>query len=137
MQLSLNKKHLVIYLLLCSLFLTGYISVLNPADSGFANTNFLSASAAGWGSDHSAMAGQGCSGQFDYLSASGNMASAYINSLRTMAWPNLKTNVSVLIAAILAQIICLIISSRLSFINFSKFNSIQITCFLHKKDGMK
>ena len=137
MQIRLSRRHIFICLLLCSLFFTSYTGVLNTNGTVVPEANIFSSSSINGGSDHSSVNNGANSSPVDYISTTGSPITFYAFSLRETQWPNPKTNSNLLTAIIAAQIICLIYSLRLSYTNFTQFNSIQITAFLHKKDGMK
>jgi hypothetical protein len=134
--MKVNQKHFFICLLLISLFLTSYISVLNTNGIISSDTNASDVSFSSGGSRHSLMDGGTNFRHLDYISAISieffNFSS--IKNTRPLA---AKTIFDILTALIAAQIVCLIYSSRLSKNICTEFNSIRIIFFLHKKDGMK
>ena len=137
MQIRVSKKHIWICLLLCSLFLTSYISVLNINGIISSNVNVSESSSISGGSENSSMNGGTNSGHVDYMAATATSIDFSIFSLKQSRWLVTKNSFNILTAIVTAQIICLIYSSRLSDKTCAQFNSITITAFLHKKDGMK
>lgn len=75
-------------------------------------------------------------GHFDYLAADTSI-DPFISLMKQSRGLFTKFGFNLLTAVAAAQIISFIYSSRLSAQVCSQFNSIKITCFLHKKDGMK
>lgn len=136
MQIKLTRKHFLICLLLCSLFITSYASVLNTNGTVFSDVNVFGGSSLSGEHDHSAMNSEGDFGLVDYMTA-GSSPDFLVLSVKLSRLPNIKTTVTILTAFIAALTICLIYSSRLSNTVCTQFDSIQITAFLHKKDGMK
>jgi len=136
MQIKLSRRHFLICLLLCSLFITSYASVLNTNGSIFPDINVFNGSSLSGGHDNSAMSSEGDSGLVDYTTA-GSFLEFSVFSVKLSRLPDIKTTVNLLVALIAALIISLIYSSRLSDTICTHFDSIQITAFLHKKDGMK
>lgn len=135
MQLKLTRNHLLICLLLCSLFITSYASVLNTNGTVFSDVNVFNGSSLSGTHDYSALNSEGTAGQIDYMASS--CLELTLFSIRLARLPNMKTAVDLLTAFIAAITICLVYSSRLSQTVCLHFDSIQITTFLHKKDGMK
>lgn len=138
MQIKVSKKHLLICLLLCSLFLTSYTSVLNSNGSIYSDENIFDGSSfSSRDNQPSAMSSGDKSGLVDYMSA--NSSAIYFTSIsfQKARLPFSKTNLNILTSLISLQIFYLVWSSRLSNSICPKFDSIQITVFLHKKDGMK
>ncbi|MGE5391157.1 MAG: hypothetical protein ACM3PE_08870 [Deltaproteobacteria bacterium] len=136
MQIKTSRKHVFICLLLCSIFLCGYASVLNVNGSVFSDINVFDGSSLSGGTYGSAMSSGINAGPADYMT-SGITSEYFAFSVKAARLPNIKTTVNILTAIISALIIRLIYSSRLTNIICTQFDSIQITEFLHKKDGMK
>lgn len=136
MQLKLERKH-IIYLLLCSLFLTSYISILGPNNNLFPDPNIFCGSSINGGSDHSSMNSSANKWQGNYTAAVDSSLASSVFTFNQNRLPNIKTTVSSLNAIIVTQAIWLICSSRLTNTICTQFGSIQITVLLHKKDGMK
>lgn len=135
MQIRISKNRILIGLLLCSLLLTGYISVFNTAGVIPSEMNVFARSSMSGGSQSSMKVAVN-TWPLDYLTA--DTAIDFSNlSIKQSRWLFAKTNSDTLTAATAALMICFIYSSRLSDQICSQFNSIQITFFLHKKDGMK
>jgi len=137
MRTKISKKHILIGLLLCSLFLTGYMSVFNTIGSISSDANGYDISSVSGGSEHSSMNGGINFGHVDYMTTTDTSIDSSFFSMKQSRWPVPKTGFNILTAIIAAQIICFIYSSRLSAGICTQFNSIRITFFLHKKDGMK
>ncbi|HWP98762.1 MAG TPA: hypothetical protein VN426_18115 [Syntrophomonadaceae bacterium] len=135
MPIKVSKKNIWICLLVCSLFLTSNIGILTTngivSSDGYAFNN----SSINGGSEHSSMNGVTDLWNINYLS---NISSElFVSSTKPSQWLLTKTIFNILTSSITAQIICLIYSSKLTGNLCSQFNSIGITLFLHKKDGMK
>lgn len=137
MQIKLSKKNILICLLLCSLLLTSYISVLNTNGIIPVDVNIFGRSSLSGASEHSSMNGGANSGYVDYIATTDTSIDFSVSSLKQSRWPVPKTGFNILTAIIVAQIICFIYSSSLSDRISTPFNSIRITFFLHKKDGTK
>lgn len=137
MQIKISKKNIMICLLLCSLFFTSYISVLNTNGIIPVEVNIFERSSLSGGSEHSSMNGGANSGYVDYIAATDTFIDFSASSLKQSRWPVPKTGFNILTAIIAAQIISFFYSSRLSDRISTPFNSIRITFFLHKKDGTK
>ncbi|MEN6460424.1 MAG: hypothetical protein ABFC94_03520 [Syntrophomonas sp.] len=139
MRMKSSKKHVIMCLLLCSLFLTSYISFLNTNDIISSVANLSNASFESGASEHSLMVAETNSWHFDYVSATGTSILELFNfsSIKNTRPLVTKTIFDILTALIAAQIVCLIYSARLSKNICTQFNSIRIIFFLHKKDGMK
>jgi len=135
MQINPGRRHLLICLLLCSLFITSYASVLNTNGSVSSDVNVFNGSSLGGTRDYSTMNGEGNSGLIDYMAFSFLDLSLF--SVKLSRLPNMKTAVNLLVAFISSITISLVYSSRLSNSFATQFDSIQISAFLHKKDGMK
>lgn len=137
MQIKISKKNILICLLLCSLLLTSYISVLNANGIIPVYVNIFERSSLSGGSEHSSMNDGANSGYVGYMAPTDNSIDLSVSSMKQSRWPVPKTGFNILTAIIVAQIICFIYSSRLSDSISTPFNSIRITFFLHKKDGTK
>lgn len=139
MRMKISKKHIFMCLLLCSLFLTSYISVVNTNSIISSEVNGADISFGSGGSEHSLMVGGNNLWHFDYISATGTSILEFFNfsSIKNTRPLVSKTIIDILTALIAAQIVCLIYSAKLSRNICTQFNSIRITFFLHKKDGMK
>jgi len=135
MQLKLTRNHLLICLLLCSLFITSYASVLNTNGTVFSDVNVFNGSSLSGTRDYSALNSEGTSGLIDYMASSWLELALF--SVRLSRLPNMKIAFALLTAFIAAITLCLAYASRLSQTTCPHFDSIQITAFLHKKDGMK
>lgn len=135
MQIRINKKSSLICLLLCFLFLAGYITVLVTNGIIPANVNTFDVFSCNGG--QSSMNGGTNAGHDDYMTAvitSCEASNSLIQQLRS-----LSTRVSFRTLAEVAsvQTACSIYYTRLSDRIYTQFNSISISAFLHKKDGMK
>jgi|GEM_PF-1042643 len=138
MRMKTSKKNVLMCLLLCSLFLTSYISVFNTNGIISLEANVSDVSFGSEGSGHSSMDGGTNFGHFGYLST----IDSFIEFLNFSSVKNTrplaaKTLFDLLTALITIQIVCLISSLRRSENLCTQFNAIKITFFLHKKDGMK
>lgn len=137
MQIKLNNKHILICLLLCSLFLTSYISVLNTNGIISSDVNVSDISSVSGGSEHSSMNGGANVGHDDYMAATNTSTEFSIFSMKQSRWQGAKTSFNMLTIIVAAQMTCLIYYSRLSDETYIQLISSIITVFLHKKDGMK
>ena len=137
MQIKVSKKNILIYLLLCSLFLTSYISVLSTNGIIPSDVNIFERSSISGGSEPSSMNGGINSGHVYFMATNNTSIEFFILSMKQSRWPVPKTGFDIFTAIITALIICFLYSSRLSAGICTQFNSIRITFFLHKKDGMK
>lgn len=129
-----NNKLIFICLLLCSLFLTNNISVLNT--NVIISSDINSSSVSG-GSEPSSMAGGIDAGHNDFMAAPNTSAEFSISSQRESRWLGAKTTFSFLTAIIAVQMAFLIYYSRLSSQPYTQSFASVITVFLHKKDGKK
>lgn len=136
MYIKMRKKHIGICLLVCCLFLTGYLSILNTGNI-FADNNVFASSSIGGGSQHTSMDGTADSGHFDYLSATDTAICYPAFSIQQSRSQVTKIKSNLLTTIITALLICFVYSSRLCARVCTPFNSLRITVFLHKKDGMK
>ncbi len=137
MQIRVSKKHIWICLLLCSLFFTSYISVFNTNGMISSAENIFDRSSISGGSEPSSMNGGINSGHVDFMATANSSIEIFISSLKPARWLVSKNGFNLLTAILAAQIICFIYSARLSAAICTQFNSLSITRFLHKKDGMK
>lgn len=137
MQIKTNKKYILICLLVCSLFLTSYISVFSTNGIISPDSNVFAVSSLSGANEHSSMNGGANSGHVDYMATTDSTLDFSIFSLKQSRWLVTKNSFHILTAIVAAQIICLIYSSRLSDTICTQFSSIRIIFFLHKKDGMK
>lgn len=136
MQIRISKNPILIWLLLCSLFLTSYISVFNIPGMLPSDLNVSARSSMSGGSGQMSMNGAAGTGYLAYLAADTSIDS-FISLMKQSRGLFSKSGFDLLTAVAAAQIISFICSSRLSEDICSQFNSIKITFFLHKKDGMK
>lgn len=135
MYIKLSKKHMGICLLISCLFLTSYLSVFNTSD--FSTANLCNVSAVDGENENSSMNGGAYSCHFSYESSADTSISYPFISIKQSRSQVVRINFGILTAITAAQLICLIFSSKLSYSFCTPFNSIRITTFLHKKDGMK
>lgn len=135
MHIRLNKKHTMICLLLCAVFLTSYTGFLNANSSVLSNINIFNASSLNSSGDNSSWGSKANPWQLDYISVT--PAASYLAFTRSTPSSETKANTNLGAALIAAQIIVMLFFSQLTYINSPHFNSIQIIAFLHKKDGMK
>lgn len=129
-----RKSCILIWLLLCSLFLSGYSGLLNT--NGLTPYDLLADSAAS-GGNLSPLSGGMRAGYADLFAAPD--ADSWIKSLLPIyqsRWLPAKSNCTVA-AAMAALMTCLLCSSSLIRRFSIPFNSLSITIFLHEKDGMK
>lgn len=140
MQIKVNNKNIVnilICLLLCSLFLTSYISVLNTNGIISSDVNVSGISSVSGGSEYSSMTGGADVGHDNNMAAANTSTEFSIFPIKQSRWQGAKTSFNMLTIIVVAQITCLIYYLRLSDeTNIQSISSI-ITVFLHKKDGMK
>ena len=137
MQFKASRRHLLICLLLCSLFLTSYTSALNANGTIFSDASIFDGSSLNGSNQPSAMNNGAKSGLVDYIAANSSAISFSSISVKQARLPFSKTYLNLITALISLQILFLVWSSRLSNSVCPKFDSIQISIFLHKKDGMK
>lgn len=133
MQRMLSKKHIFICLLLCSLFFASGTGLLTA--TGLSSGQFNGSSISG-GNDLSSMSGGMKAGHADWFAAADSSLESFSLSINQSRGQNSKSN-SIVLPAIAGLITCLIYSSRLTQRFANPFNSLSITIFLHKKDGMK
>jgi len=136
MQIKATNKYSLICLLLCLLFLTSYITVLNT-NSIISPNNILDIFSGNGGSEHASMNDSTNVGHDDYMAAVNTAWESSSFSIQQLHLPGTKTSFRTLAAMISVQTACLIYYARLSDRIRIQFNSIGITVFLHKKDGMK
>ncbi|MEL7564246.1 MAG: hypothetical protein AAGU27_05120 [Dehalobacterium sp.] len=134
MQTNVISKRILLCLLICTLFLTSYTSVLNT--NGIISSDIFDFFSTSGRSEHSSMSG-GASAGLDYLAAADTSLESSIFSVKQLRWLSIKTSLSILTAIVITQIACLIYYSRLSDQTYTQSYSSVITVFLHKKDGMK
>lgn len=137
MRIKISNKRILICLLLCSLFLTSYISVLNTNGIIPSDVNIFERSSISGANEPSSMNDSANSGHVDYMANTDTFIDFSVFSLKQSRWLVPKTSFNILTAIVAAQIICFIYSSRLSGTICTQFNALKITIFLHKKDGMK
>lgn len=130
MQTKVNNKSSLIYLLLCFLFLTSFINVLNTNRIISSNVNAFDVFSGNGGSEQSSM-----NSDTNAVMAAVNTSLESLNfSIRQL---HTKTGIRTLDAIISVQTDGLLYYSRLSDRICTQLNSIIITIFLHNKDGMK
>lgn len=135
MYLKSSKKHIGICLLISCLFLTSYLSVFDTIS--FSKLNVFNVSSINGENENSSMNGGANAWDFCYQSAADTSISFPFLSIKQSRAQVTRINFNILTAIAAAQLICFIYSSRLSDRICTPFNSIGITAFLHKKDGMK
>ena len=138
MRIIINGKRLQICVLLCSLLLLEYVNfgIFSSAQfisAGVSEFNMASPSGA---SQHSSMSDSVYAG-LDILAAINDSARFNIASAGKSRGPSYKNNYASLAVGSAAHVTALIHYLRLSKEIYNQFDSIQITTFLHKKDGMK
>lgn len=137
MQIKVNNKHILLYLLICSLFLTSYISILNINGVISLDVNVFDIFSTSDRVEHSSMNGGANVGYNDYLPATNTSTELSIFSMQQSRWLGTKTSPKILTAIVAALLACLFYYSRHSNKICPQLNSLLITIFLHKKDGMK
>lgn len=135
MRMKSSKNLMGISLLIICLLLTGYVSVFNTADP--ANVNVYNASPINGEDRNTSMNGGAYSWHFSYQTAADTVRSFLFVSPKQFHSQLAGIIFSILTAIAAAQLICLIYSSKLSNRFCLPFNSLSITTFLHKQDGMK
>jgi len=133
MQIKISKKHILICLLICTLFLTSYISVFSAGGMISPELKVFTGSSLSGG--ESSMSGEANSGHLGFLANFENLS--FLFSMKQSRELITKTGFSTVAAMIASLVFFLILSSSLLQKTCTPFNSIQITVFLHKKDGMK
>ncbi len=135
MRIIINGKRLQISLLLCSLLLLGYVNF-----GIFSSAQFISSGMSEFGmassSRHSSMSDSIYPG-LDFLAAINDCTGLNIASAGKSRGPSYKNNYASLAVISASHVAGLINYLRLSKEIYNQFDSIQITTFLHKKDGMK
>ena len=135
MQMKVNKKYILVCLLICTLFLTSYSSVFNAGGNISPEMNAFTGYSLSDGSSQSSMNGRANSGHLGYLANFATLSSLFsMKQSRELITKTGSNSVPVIIAAL---IIFLSYSSSLLQKTCTPLNSIQLTIFLHKKDGMK
>lgn len=134
MQLHIRQKHIFIYLLLCSLFLTSFISVYNAGANTAPQLNVLAGFSFSGENNQSSMQSSENSRQFGSLS---NIESSFLLALKQSQKLITRNGLPTVNLIIAALIIYAIYSASLLQRICTPYNSLQITVFLHKKDGMK
>jgi hypothetical protein len=134
MQIKANKKNILVCLIICTLFLTSYVSVFNAGRTILPELKVFTGSSLSGGNE-SAMSGEASTGHLGYLANFENLISRF--SIKQARELNTKTGFNTMAAAIATLVFYLVYSSSLLQKTCTPFNSIQITIFLHKKDGMK
>lgn len=136
MQIKVNNKLILICLLLCSLFLTSYIYVLDTYGIS-SDVNGSDIFSTNGGIERSSMSGGINAGHDDFMAAPNTSTKSSISSMRQSRWLSTKINFNILTAIAAVQMAFLIYYSRLSDQTYTRLISSIITIFLHKKDGMK
>ncbi|PKM78494.1 MAG: hypothetical protein CVU90_01785 [Firmicutes bacterium HGW-Firmicutes-15] len=135
MQIIVKGKRLQIGLLLCSLLLLEYFNF-----GIFSSAQFISSGMSEFGmassSKHSSMSDSVYAG-LDFLVAINDGTRFNIASAGKSRGPSYKNNYASLAVLSAYHVAGLINYLRLSKEIYNQFDSIQITTFLHKKDGMK
>lgn len=129
MQIKLVKLILVC-LLLCSLFLTSYITVFNT--NGIVSTDVNTSDRM---SKHSSMSGS--VGHVDYMTATNIFVKTAVFTMKLSRWLGVKTSFNILTAIFAAQMTCLNYYSRFSDKTYTQLISRIIVVYLHNKDGIK
>ncbi|MDD3365049.1 MAG: hypothetical protein PHZ03_08730 [Syntrophomonas sp.] len=138
MRITINGKRLQICVLLCSLLLLEYVNfgIFSSAQfisAGMSEFDNASASCAG---KHSSMNDSVYAG-LDFLVAINDGTRFNIASAGKTRGPSYKNNYASLAVVSASHVAGLISYLRLSKEIYNQFDSIEITTFLHKKDGMK
>ena len=134
MQMKVNKKYILVCLLICTLFLTSYISVFNAGGMISPELKIFTGSSLS-GTSESSMNMGASSGHIGNMANIETLSSLFsMKQSRELITKTGSNSVPVIIAAL---IIFLSYSSSLLQKTCTPLNSIQITIFLHKKDGMK
>ncbi len=138
MRITINGKRLQICVLLCSLLLLEYVNFgMFSSDqlisAGVSDFNMASSSGAG---KQSSMSDSVYAG-LDFLVATHDYARFNIASTGKSWGPSYKNNYASLAVISASHAAGLINYLRLSQVLYNQFDSIKITTFLHKKDGMK
>jgi hypothetical protein len=134
MQINTRQKHIFIYLLLCSLLLTSFISVYNVGANISPELNVLAGSSLSGENSQSSMQSGANSRQFGNFS---NIESSFYLALKLSQKQITRNGLNTANLVIVALIVYAICSASLLQKTCTPLNSLQITTFLHKKDGMK
>lgn len=129
MHKKVCKKHIWICLLACSLIFAYGTTLIGVSFDGY----LLNSSSINGGAERSSMSGATVLWHVNDLAITATSAEILVAPAKHSQW----LLFSVLTSWIAARIICLFFSSRLAGSLCSQFDSIQITLFLHEKDGMK
>lgn len=138
MQLKVNNKLIIICLLLCFLFLTSSMSLLdtNSLISSPSCQSDLS-NVSGTSKSSSSMSGGLSLAAHEYMAAAYTSVEFSFSSINQSRFIGAKTNYNISTSTIPAQITSLTTYLRFSEQTYTKlFSSIMIV-ILHKKDGMK
>jgi len=135
MQINANKKHILIYLLLCSLFITSFITVYTAGTNITPELNVLAGSSLSGENSQSSMQTGANSSQFGFMA---NIeSSSLLLALRQLQKLITRNGLHTANLVIAVLIIYATYSASLLQNICTPLNSLQITTFLHKKDGMK
>jgi len=135
MQINANKKHILIYLLLCSLLITSFITVYNSGANISPELNVLAGSSLSGENNQSSMQTGTNSRLFGFMA---NIeSSSLILTLKQSQKPITRNGLNTATLIIAVLIIYAAYSASLLQNICTPLNSLQITTFLHKKDGMK
>jgi hypothetical protein len=135
MQIRINNKSSLICLLLCFLFLAGYVTIL--VTNGIIPISVNAFDIFSSNGEQSSMNGGANAGHDDYMTAVITSCEASNSSIQQSRSLNTKASFRTLAAIASVQTACSIYYTRLSDRICTQFNSISISAFLHKKDGMK
>ncbi|MCR6544849.1 hypothetical protein [Dehalobacterium formicoaceticum] len=130
-----TNNRIILYLLLCSLFLSSFIIILNTG--GVTSSDMFDISPLCGRSEHSSVNGGANTGLFDYLAAANTSMESFIFSVKQLRWLAAQNSLSTLIAIVIIQIACFIHYSRLSDQAYTQSYFSVVLSFLHKTDGMK
>lgn len=138
MRIIVNGKRLQIGLLLCSLLLLEYVNfgIFSSAQFISAGVNDFNMASSSGASKHLAMSDSIYAG-VDLLGTSNDGARINLTAAGKSPGTNYKNNYAFLAILSSALVTGLINYLKLSKQIYNQFDSIQITTFLHKKDGMK
>lgn len=138
MQLTINGKRLQICVLLCSLLLLEYINfgIFTSAQFSSAGVNEVNMASPNRTSQPSSMRDSVYTG-LAFRAVSNDYARLIPASAGKSRGPSLKSNNAALAVLTTLYAAGLINYLRLSAAINNQFDSIHITAFLHKKDGMK
>jgi hypothetical protein len=136
MQIRVNNKHILVCLLFFSLFLIGYINVLNTHDIISSDVNVFDIFTLSGISEHSSMS-SGVNAEHDDFMGTTNTSTELSSFLmRQSQRLSIKTSYKILTAVVTAQVTCLIYYSKRSDEIYTQLNS-SFIAILHEKDGMK